>query len=334
LGHILTPSNESAEPIKPEPASRTVASHKFYHDELVPPEDHPKYHEAYRRMSEAVSASLGTFLWAMEQFRSAAYAERRDIHAVPLLLMLDFAEAIDGVAVLARSGSAKNCSQLLRTALEIQLSVRYMMESKGAYEQRVLAYEFYHLAEQLRWEQRADPTSNVGKQFRAELAGDQFVGIFDVKGRDVAGEIRILEAKMNSTRYAIVRTELARMKAEKIRDAGWFSLWNGPKNIREVAIRLKMGSFYDVFYRSWSSVTHGEAAVKRASGIQGDAIQLSPLRSPELLPEMCRHACQQAHSMVLFIIHGLLPHLEAEMKERYIRDVRPGLLFIDSVKGL
>src|SRR5262249_59470101 len=52
------------------------------------------------------------------------------------------------------------------------------------------------------------------------------------------------------------------------------------------------------------------------------------------LPGMSRNACQLCNSMTLFLVDGLLPQLRPEMKERYIRDVKPGLLFIDSVKGL
>jgi hypothetical protein len=137
----------------------------------------------------------------LDEVRRLAYEGGQDIHAAPLMLMFDFAEPIDGVALLARSGSAKNCSQLLRTALEVQLSSKYMMEHKGTYEQRCLAYEFYHLQDQLRWAQRCDPESQVGKQLRAELAGDPLADIFDVKGRDLTGEASDLEAKMNSARY-------------------------------------------------------------------------------------------------------------------------------------
>lgn len=252
----------------------------------------------------------------------------------PKQSVFHFAAAIDGVAVLARSGSSKNCSQLLRTALEVQLSLRYMMEDKNTYEQRCLAYEFYHLQDRLRWALRCDPESQVGKQLRAELVGDQYADIFNVKGRDVAAEARDLEVRMNSSRYASVQAELLWTKAAKIRDGGWFSLWDGPKNIRGVAIHLKMGSMYEALYRGWSSVTHGEAAIKRISGKNEDALQINPIRSPKRLPEMCRNACQLSNSMALFLADGLVPHLREEMTQRYIKDIKPGLVFIDSVKGL
>jgi hypothetical protein len=209
-----------------------------------------------------------------------------------------------------------------------------MMEHKDTYEQRCLAYEYYHLRDQLRWAQRCDPDSQVGKQLRVELAGDQFAGLFDVKGRDVKSEARDFETKLNSPRYAAVCTELAHMKAAKIRDGGWFSLWDGPKTVRDVALRLKMGSLYEALYRGWSSHTHGETAIKRVSDKKGDELQISPIRSPERLPEMCRNACQLCNSMTIFLVDGLVPHLRDEMKGRYIKDIKPGLVFIDSVKGL
>jgi Family of unknown function (DUF5677) len=306
----------------------------MFHDELMPDDERRKFHVVYGRLSDAVGACLSMFLRAIEEVRSVAYKDQRDIHMAPLLLMYDFAEAIDGVAVLVRSGSAKNCSQLLRTALELQLSLKYMMEHRDTYEQRCLSYEFYHLQDQLRWAQRCDPDSQVGKQLRAEIAGDQFANLFDVQGRDVKGEASDLEARMNSPRYAAIRAEIARMKAAKIRDGGWFSLWDGPKTVRWLAIHLKIGSLYDILYRLWSSVTHGESAIKRASGVDGDMLQMSPIRSPERLPEMCRNACQMANSMTMFLVEGLVPHLREEMKQRYIKDIKPGLVFIDSVKGL
>jgi hypothetical protein len=250
------------------------------------------------------------------------------------MLMFDFSESIDGSSVLIRSGSAKNCSQLLRTALEIQLAVKYILENKDNYEQRCLAYEFYHLRDKLRWAQRCDPESQVGKQLRAELAGDVFADLFDIPGRDVAEEARQLEATMNSLRYDGVRTELARMKAAKVKDGNWFSLWDGPKDIRSLAIHLKMGSLYESLYRGWSSVTHGEGAIKRLTDQDGEQLQLDPIRSPKGLPAMARNACQLCNSVTIFLVDGLVPHLRDEMKQRYIHDVKPGLAFIDSVRGL
>ena len=306
----------------------------MFHDDLMEEREKKLFHDAFAGMSDAVAASLRMFLWVLDEVTGVAYKDRRDIHAVPLMLLFDFAEAIDGVTILARPGSARNCSQLLRTALEVQLALKYMMEHKDTYEQRCLAYEFYHLRDKLKWVQRCDPATENGKRLRAELNGDAMAGIFDVKGRNLAEEARDLEARMNSTRYTKVRDELARMKKEKIRDGGWFSVWDGPKTIRELAIHLKCGAIYEALYRSWSSVSHGESAINRASTAQSNEARLTPIRWPEKLTEMCRHACHLCNAMTLFLVDGLVPHLREEMKRRYVVEIQPGLAFIDTIKGL
>ena len=70
------------------------------------------------------------------------------------------------------------------------------------------------------------------------------------------------------------------------------------------------------------------------TGKQGDEIQLSPIRSPEGLPAMCRNACLLCNAMTLFVVGGLVPHLRDEMRCRYIASIQPGLAYIDSVRGL
>jgi hypothetical protein len=124
------------------------------------------------------------------------------------------------------------------------------------------------------------------------------------------------------------------MRATKMRDGNWFSLWDGPKDVRSLALHLKLGSMYESLYRSYSSVTHGEGAIKRVTGKKGQELELDPLRSPNGLPAVCRTACQMCNSVTLFVVEGHIPHLREEMRQRYIRDIQPGLRFIESVKGL
>src|SRR5438445_399789 len=121
----------------------------MFHDDLIPEDQRAKFHDAFGRLADAVCSCLRMFLWAMEEVQRKAYEDGRDVHAVSLMLMFEFAEAIDGVSVLVRSGSSRNCSQLLRTALEIQLTLKYLMDLRDTYERRCRAYEYYHLLDRV-----------------------------------------------------------------------------------------------------------------------------------------------------------------------------------------
>ena len=312
-----------------------------FHDELMKDEDEVReWHETYGRLSDAVKVSLHKFLDVLKEVERCAHADGKDIHAVMQLLMYDFAEAIDGVTVLVRSGSAKNCPQLLRTAFEVALALRYILEDDQNYERRSLAYEYYHLLDGLKWAQRCDGDHPVGKQLRKELEGDELADIFDVtpKGIDAKKEVGKHEKKVRSARYAVVRTEIDRIKGEKKKGkpfgesfGNWFSLWGGPKDLRTLSLRLKLLSFYEVLYRPWSNVSHGEAALKRISGRAGDGLILDPIRSPAKLPEHCLHACQLTTGLVLTLVDKLVPQLREELRHWYINDMKPALNFTTSV---
>jgi len=302
----------------------------MFHDEITPAEERAKWHQVYGRFADTVGACIRLFIWVMEEVQRAAREDGRDIHATLNMLMFEFAEPIDGVSILVRSGATKNCSQLLRTALEIQLSLRYVMQKKESYERRCLAYEYYHLREQLSWAQRCDPTSQVGKQLRHELVNDPMANLFDIKGIDISDEIRDLEKRMNAARYKDVRTEVARLTKEKRNHKNWFSLWNGPADVRRLAFSLNLGSLYEVLYRGYSTVGHGAGAFKRMSWKSSELIRFEALRSPSGLSGMCLNACQICNSMTLFLVDALVPHIREAVKKRYV-DIQPGLAFVQSV---
>src|SRR4051812_39140400 len=102
-----------------------------------------RWHQVYRRLSEAVDVSLGKFLEVIKEVEKSAEASKQDIHATTQMLMYEFADTIDGASALIRVGSSRNSVLPLRTALEIGLGLRYILEDKNNYERRSLAYEYF-----------------------------------------------------------------------------------------------------------------------------------------------------------------------------------------------
>lgn len=314
----------------------------FDHDRLLTdPEERRRFHAAYAELAKAVSESLRMYTYLVDEFRRRANADGSDHHAVPLLLMFEFAEAIDGVVLLAERGSARNCSQLLRTAFEVQLGLRYVLDNKDDYRRRVLAYEFFHKRSNLRWAEKCDPDTPVGKQLRAELVGDILPDLFEATGRQSGAKKEAERGRvaLNSPRYAEVRAEIDRIKAEKKRSGkdgkpvegsvnNWFSLWSGPRTIRDLAKHLKVLSAYEALYCAWSSVTHGEAAIKRIKGRNENGLaNLQPVRSPEGLPSVCQNAYVLCNGLTFFVLRSIFQHRDDPIikatHDHYERLVKP-----------
>jgi hypothetical protein len=241
---------------------------------------------------------------------------------------MEYAEPIDGVSILARTGSAKNCVALIRSGFELQLNLMYMLERDDTYEDRCLAYEFFHWLKHLKVAAKCETTSDSGKQVRGQIKGELLADAFDHPECDVGGEIAAIQEKVDHPQYAAVKAEHENSKPKH-----WYDMWGGPRDLERLAQALKRQGHYEVMYRYWSGAAHGESALKRLVN-GGGYLQMDPVRSPKGLVAACRHACNLANEMAAFLVGRFVPNLRDELAARYLSEVKPGLEYINSVRGL
>lgn len=299
----------------------------MFHDQFLETEEEQKlWHGVYNRLAEAIEVSLGKFLEAIKAFEVKIHADGKNTHSAVQMLLYDFADSIDGVAALTRLGAAKNCAAPLRTGLEIGLA--YILEVTDTYEPRSLSYEYFHHLSELKIAQKCDPTHPVGIDIRKKLEGDQYPDIYDEATFDVKAEITSWEKKLASPRYYNVKAEYDRMKKPK----NWYSLWNGPKDMHALAIRLKMLSSYEALYRVFSTTVHGAGAMKRIGkrGIDG-TVEIDPLRSPTNLTHIARHACHLTNGLTITVARKLVPEMASGFPTWYKESMKPAYEYINNV---
>lgn len=99
-----------------------------------------------------------------------------------------------------------------------------------------------------------------------------------------------------------------------------------------MAERLKQRAMYEVLYRIWSSVSHGETSLKRISGRAGSGMLLvDAIRSPISLPEMSQHACNLTLLVSQGVVEKAVPGLRDYLREHYLSTVKPALESIKTV---
>jgi len=300
----------------------------MFQEEGLLQEQQDHLHDGYRMMADAVSESLRSYLWVVQYVHKAYLDSRKDTHVVPALLLMEYAEPIDGVSILAGTGSAKNCVPLIRNGFELQLNLMYMLQQDDTYENRCLAYEFFHWMKQLKVAAKCNPSSDSGKQVRAQIKGELLDDVFDRPDRDIVAEITAIQKMVDDPRYAAVKAEYDLSKPKH-----WYGLWGGPRDIERLAHALKRHGHYEAMYRYWSGAAHGESALARLME-RGESLGMDPIRSPKGLPMACLHACSLANEMATFLVSRYLPGLRDELAARYLSRVKPGLDYIKSVRGL
>lgn len=307
----------------------------MFHSELLNESERKHFFAAYDYAARTVRACLAFFLEAQEDIRKLAHADGKDHHVTSLMLMVGLAEAIDGVTILVGNGSAKNCGHMLRTAFESQLGLCYIWEDAANYERRSRAYQVAHLHQRLKWAQRCDQDSPLGKQLKAELKDDPFADLFFSQSALAKTQTKDWEQRLQSPKYAPIEQEWqATKKAQSGKEPNWYSLWGGPKDIRRLALRLRKGSAYEALYRNWSETTHAEDALSRILNKgEGDMIHLDPIRSPRGLRTVCQHACNFSVETARVAIQKLADHLWPNYQRRYLEDLREKLKGPDRLAG-
>lgn len=125
----------------------------------------------------------------------------------------------------------------LRALLELSLHARFLLGDEGLRTRRALQFEFAGLHSRLALINELpshEESSSVG----------------DVRARETAA----LNERISSSTFDEVRPEWDRRTAAG-RRVDWYSLFNGPNNLRELAVKLGAGDEY-WHYKRFSKTTH------------------------------------------------------------------------------
>lgn len=173
----------------------------------------------------------------------------------------------DGIEVLCSQSCFDAALPLLRSLMEAQYSVEYILED---YEPRSAAWLVAHYLERIRRCNSLDPSTTEGIEFRKSYNGDSLSPGVDLSFVDIESERekrkRIVEI-ISRPGFAGIAEQLGDSK----RPRKWYSLNGGPRSMRKLAEHLKHSLEYEVFYRDFSAVAHAEDATRMIGFRNGTA---------------------------------------------------------------
>ena len=84
---------------------------------------------------------------------------------------------------------------------------------------------------------------------------------------------------LETPKYHPFKLEYEQTKKKLKRPPYWYSLFDGPKSIKQLAERLKHPVLYDVFFRHWSSSIHGTDIIQgKLSGNSNNQLEILQIR--------------------------------------------------------
>ncbi len=209
------------------------------------------------KLSSAIdnAVDFGTHLlkWQADKLQEG------DHHLVPILFFRNILELADAISILIRNSSVDPAKPLLRSLLENSFGLEYLLEKDQ--KNRALSYNVWMAHKDLKFCEKLNESSQVGKQFSGEIKKDQHV-------KEFKRNASLLEAvKQNSLEllklplYEWIEKEYQR--TYKVRkNPKWFALFDGPNDIEQLAKRLNHHTLYEIAYRNLSNNVHATDVMK------------------------------------------------------------------------
>jgi hypothetical protein len=177
-----------------------------------------------------------------------------DSNLVHLLFFRNILSTADGISILIKNSSIETAKPLFRVLMENAFSLEYLLQENT--KNRALSYLVWDAHKTIKFIEKLDFTTESGKQLKSDFAKDKFA-----KDTVFTDDPRYLEQKRNAEEllklpdYIPVEAEYQRSHLKK-KNPNWFTLFNGPEDIEQLASRVNLNALYQIHYRAYSADVH------------------------------------------------------------------------------
>lgn len=245
--------------------------------------------------------------------------DKRDEHIAILTLYRHIIEMTDGIEVLISQSCATPAIPLLRSSFEALLSMEYILEKDAEYTRRSSAWFIGWAHKCLDMYERFDPSTSKGQEFKRLLDQDETLASVKMPpSSEVQKAIKNLQSIISKPHLKDVEKEYSSYRKAQ----HWYRLFDGPSDLRALAVHLKHGAHYDVLYRLWSTTAHGQDLLPVDRTGKGQAA-IGKIRNPKEM-EM-KKVASFASSFIIKatrLILGKLRQGEPNLDKWYIQEVR------------
>lgn len=201
-------------------------------------------------IQEVVNFATGAFVRCMSYSKAA-----ENVDLAPFALHRHVMEMTDAVEVLLANACPVAAIPLLRSSFEAVLYLEFIVEDPEVYERRSLTWLASYVRKRLASYESLLGSSPRGQDFLESIERDKTIREFPLPPQSM------VEPAVQNLRHLLARVQFTEIMAEFASAGGfpnWYSLFDGPSNLRELARHLHLHAQYDVLYRQWSLATHAQ----------------------------------------------------------------------------
>lgn len=202
-------------------------------------------------IEEFVNFGTHVLMWNTENINGS------DEQMPPMMFFRDLLEKADSISIIVKKSSIDPAKVILRSIFETHLYLDYITEKETV--DRAMSFLVWETKKKIQLLDTYNDNTNLNNALKSKLRKDKSLdenGILDGIP-NLNSEIENLEELLRQEEYQNANEEYHRIKKLDNRKPNWYRLFDGPKNIQQLADYLNMGFMYEVLYRHWSGSVHG-----------------------------------------------------------------------------
>ncbi len=282
----------------------------------------PIIEKASPLLQEVVNHATMVFQRCQVSIGRSDDSDEKDVgqNLAPILLYQHIIEMTDGIEVLIANGCSGPAVPLLRSNLEALLFLEFML--KEDYKRRSLSWLCSYVHKRIETYELRDPSTQRRKGLKTTLEREGGIEAPDFDPSQKAANLK-----------AILNKELPTIEAEyqrqKHKSPNWYSLFNGPHDLCELAIHLDRAELYNLLYRKWSSTMHATDATRYLATIKGNPF-FCQLRHPGPLTNYAWYAATFMVEATRLMIRAFSPGEDLSRWEK--EEVEKRLYYLKNVQ--
>jgi len=267
-------------------------------------------------IDETVNFSSHVLKWCL-------YGTKQGDECIPIIMTFrHILELIDSISILIKNSCIEPCKILLRSGFESLLTIEYIFEKDTR--QRGMDFLVWNRHRSINICRRHNPNDTSYKNLQAIFRKDKLLKntkLLEIpKAED---EINNLKKIFEKPGYSDSNKEYLRMKKKcKNNPRWWFSLHNGPTNLKVLADYLSRPAEYEVLYRHWSALAHGTDIMARRMSIEEGKLAVHQLRMPNDAQVVTQMTISFALTSIRLFINYFVKEKEKNFAEWYKNEIR------------
>ena len=241
---------------------------------------------------------------------------------IPIVLSLRHTmELLEGISALIKNQLADPSLLLLRGMFESIIQTSYILDKDT--EKRGVTFMYFDLLNNIDWHEKIDASSQKGKAFLSSMKNDIYTGSMEFnKPADFDANLAFLKKNRKLPHYSEVHEEYEKRKLSGKKVKKWFSLFDGPQSIEQVAVNIGLGGTYQILYRRLSEPTHGTGIIRGKIFSDAGKGSILDIKGPQNIQFVVSISISLTGHLFLKIIDFMFPEKRREYTEFYIKEIR------------